>query len=101
MPTKKFGGGSVASLQDFYDNKTVDSTELKANLGELFESKTPGPKRDSKLFHFGVKTKVGAVSRNGPISQLRLIASYLEKLPEDKRVMFKIEVWEDPIEGKR
>jgi hypothetical protein len=101
MGTKKFCGGSVKGLEDFYDNKT--DTELTANLGELFEA-SPGAaksKRDPKLFYFSVKTRVGALPLNGPIRQLRLIADYLEAMPEPKRVMFKIEVYEDKREGKK
>ena len=95
--TSKFGGGSVKGLEDFFGNKT-DSQELTANLAECVDKRPVT--HDTKLFRFAVKTRVGALSKAGPVNQLRGIADYLDKLPEDKRVMFRLEVWEDKAEGK-
>lgn len=100
MTTKKFCG-SVGSLEDFYGNK-VSVEELQSNLATLSkESKrvvaSPG------LFRFSVKNRVGAVSLKAVISQLNSVAAHLQDLEQKgsaRRVMFKVEVWEEPNEGK-
>lgn len=100
MTTKKFCG-SVGSLEDFYGNK-VSVEELQSNLAVLSKENkrvvaSPG------LFSFSVKSRVGAVPLKAVISQLNSVTAHLQDMEQKdsaRRVMFKVEVWEEPNEGK-
>jgi len=99
LTTKKFCG-SVGSLEDFYGNK-ISAEELQNNLAVLDSNSkrvaSPG------LFRFCVKSRVGALSLKAVISQLNSVTAHLqnlERVNSARRVMFKVEVWEDLDEGK-
>jgi hypothetical protein len=65
---------------------------------EVIENKEIA-KRNPKLFHFGVKSKVGAVPIKSVVNQLRMVADHLEQIQTIKnRVQFSIVVEE--VENK-
>ena len=89
MSTRKFCGGSVGSLQDFYEN--TEQPDLRLNLGEMLENQAIS-KRDSKVFHYCVKTKAGDVPLKTVVGQLRSIAKFLEKQQLVSNVVFSLQV---------
>ena len=96
MPTKKFCGGSVHSLQDFYDNQT-HGDEIAVNMKEMFNDKTPAVK-DPRLFSFGVETTAGDVDAHFAVYALRFLADCLEdKLKKgmiQKRIYLNFQIHE-------
>jgi hypothetical protein len=89
MPTRKFCGGSVHSLQDFYDN-TTHTDEIQRNMAELFIDKPPIV-QDKHLFSFGVETTAGDINVHGAIYALRFLADCLED--KQKKDLIKNRVW--------
>ena len=90
MPTKRFCNTSISSLQDFYENSTTDANDLRLNMGEILENIAIS-KRDSKVFHFGVRTKVGDVDLHGAIFALRFIADYIEEQQKIGRISNRVQ----------
>jgi hypothetical protein len=103
MPTKKFCGGSVKSLEDFYENSTApDSNALRENFAGMLED-IEQIKHDPKLFAFALKTKVGDCKLHGAIFALRFIADLLEAKEKagliKHRVQFSFSVAENNKKG--
>jgi hypothetical protein len=78
MGTKRFGGGSVRSNQDFYLNTN------ETDLTSLSNDKKVEP--FNPLFHFGSKCECGGATAKSVVSQLRFIAKELETAIKEKRI---------------
>jgi hypothetical protein len=88
MPTKKFGGGSVRSIEDFYENKVEPDFKAVVESQAVTVEKTP-----KAPFHYYVKTEVNSVlPLKAVVNQLREIAGFLEEQTLVSAVGFSLNV---------